>query len=162
MKNEYELEKWIWSETDFEIMGWHDSRIHALAFYPEDFEFALDIDYIFEWVESEEKNGCFKFWVSPATLVFENVYDLLFDIEANTGLEIADINRKDPLKPKNAEHIKREIEYLYEIECQEGTISLKSVGYKMFVKNLPVLQNEQALEIQKRGGKNFHRSKLIT
>jgi hypothetical protein len=29
---EYELEKWIWTEADFDVMGWHDSSIHALAF----------------------------------------------------------------------------------------------------------------------------------
>jgi hypothetical protein len=33
-------------------MGWHDARIYAVAFLQETFEFALDIDYIFEWVRS--------------------------------------------------------------------------------------------------------------
>jgi len=39
MKQEYKLEKW--TEADFHVMGWHDSRIHATAFSPEDFEFGL-------------------------------------------------------------------------------------------------------------------------
>ena len=50
MKQEYKLEKWIWTEADFDVMGWHDSQIHATAFFPEDFELVLDIDYIFDWV----------------------------------------------------------------------------------------------------------------
>jgi hypothetical protein len=46
MKELYELEKTLWTETDFEIMSWHDCPIHALAFDKED-KLLLDIDYIF-------------------------------------------------------------------------------------------------------------------
>jgi hypothetical protein len=28
----YTPEKWIWTEADFETMGWHDVHVHALAF----------------------------------------------------------------------------------------------------------------------------------
>jgi hypothetical protein len=34
MKHEYKIEKWIWTEADFDVMGWHDSQIHAMAFFP--------------------------------------------------------------------------------------------------------------------------------
>ena len=80
MHQEYELEKWVWTEEDFERMGWHDSRIYALAFSPETFELLLDIDYIFQWINPEPGETFYKFWVAPATLIFENVSDVDFDI----------------------------------------------------------------------------------
>jgi hypothetical protein len=44
MTDKYELEKWLWTESDFEMMGWHDSRVYAISFSPEQSEIILDID----------------------------------------------------------------------------------------------------------------------
>jgi hypothetical protein len=49
----YELEKWVWSHHDFDVMGWHDATVHAFALVPEQFELLLDIDYIVKWEEPE-------------------------------------------------------------------------------------------------------------
>ena len=99
--HQYELEKWIWTEADFERMGWHDSKIYALAFSPETFELLLDIDYIFEWVQPEPGKKFFKFWIDPATLVFQNVYDVDFDIQAmGPELEILSIVREQSRAPE--------------------------------------------------------------
>jgi hypothetical protein len=113
MTQDYEVEKWIWTEDDFDIMGWHDSKIHALAFVPEDFEIAFDIDYIFQWIHPKPNETYFKFWVAPATLVFENVHDVEFDIESYNGdLEIDGVTRKDPGKPLNAQFIGKDVDWL--------------------------------------------------
>ena len=64
MTDNYELEKKIWTEVDFQIMGWHDSPIYGLSFQSEpsthSSELILDIDYIFQWIsppdpESDQK-----------------------------------------------------------------------------------------------------------
>lgn len=61
----------IWTDADFEEMGWHDGRLYGIIISDEDFSLTLDIDYIFKWENSsEEITG---FWVSPCDLVFENV-----------------------------------------------------------------------------------------
>jgi len=159
MNKKYHLEKWVWTEKDFDNMGWHDSIIHSLAFFPEDFEFALDIDYIFQWIDPEEGEKHFHFWVAPANLVFENVYDLRFDIETDSKIEIDAITRENPQKPNNSEHIEKQTEWRWNIECQEGTISFKSVGYKMFVKQEPVFTCEQSLSLENRGSISFVREK---
>src|SRR5260221_10243754 len=90
MDETYELEKWIWTEQDFEEMGWHDCHIYAVAFLPETFEFVLDLDYICKWVNPKPPAENFSFWVSPATLVFENVHDLELDT-FDCSLDIADL-----------------------------------------------------------------------
>jgi hypothetical protein len=69
------LEKLIWTEADYDIMGWHDATVWALALGWESHEFSLDIDYI-KWVQPDADDPDFRFWVAPATLVFHNTYQL--------------------------------------------------------------------------------------
>lgn len=159
MQSTYSLKKWIWSEADFEDMGWHDSTIHAIAFIPDTYEFALDIDYIFQWVEPVKNEKNYKFWVAPATLVFKNTYDLSLDLRTSSDLTILNMTRKNPTKPRNAEFLKKEIEWLWDIDCQEGNITFQSIGYKMYVKAKPVLQNATSLDARSRGI-NFIRRKM--
>ena len=64
----YQLEKFLWTDHDFENMDWHDCKLFAISF-GDNFQLLLDIDYIFKWVQTGKT---FKFWVSPCTLVFEN------------------------------------------------------------------------------------------
>jgi hypothetical protein len=51
------LEKATWTDADFEVMGWHDCRIHALSIGEHDDDVfpparvMLDLDYIVRWVE---------------------------------------------------------------------------------------------------------------
>ena len=70
----YKLEKPIWDDSDFEVMGWHDASVWSMLANPEEYEFLLDLDYIFKWVPPGEGAPNFKFWVAPVTMVFENAY----------------------------------------------------------------------------------------
>jgi len=160
MSELYKLEKWIWSEKDFEKMGWHDCHIHSLAFYPEKFELALDLDYIFKWVEPKKGETHYKFWVAPVTMVFENVYDISINIETSLGIEIASISRSNQSAPRNVEFINKVEQWDWNIDCQEGTIFFKSVGYTMYVKSEPIFLSNQVIDINDRGGINFERGKL--
>lgn len=152
------LEKVVWTEEDFEVMEWHDSYIYAISFGV-NYEFILDIDYIFKWVQPTADNEHFKFWVSPCTLVFENVHDLKFDIEISEPfeLQISDITRSNPQRPINADYIKRETEYHWIIGTQQGDITLKSVGYKQYVRQQPRLQDNQQIDFIERGKTSFDR-----
>jgi hypothetical protein len=155
MTTRFDLEKLIWDENDFEQMGWHDSKIYALAFKGESFELVLDIDYILEWINPEEGKTHFKFWVAPATLVFRNVWDLKINIEGNPDLEMQDLHRENPHPPKNAKHIQEAVEYDWRIETQNGEIAFKSVGFKQYFRKNPVMMNSQMIELNERGGISF-------
>ena len=161
MIEQYQVEKWIWTDADFDVMGWHDSNIYAVAFLYETFEFALDIDYIFQWVHPAENETYFKFWVAPSTLVFENVYDLKFDIEIDfgSGLEIASIERSEPKKIE-AGDLKDRNEWLWTIETHQGEISLRATGYKQYIRKKPVFGQSQIVEKDVRGEISFHRGRL--
>ena len=71
----YELEKEVWSEKNFSSMGWHDASIWSMVCSSEKFEYLLDLDYIFKWVDPKEGETSFEFWVAPVTMVFENAFD---------------------------------------------------------------------------------------
>jgi hypothetical protein len=138
MPDTYELEKWLWKENDFEIMGWHDSHIYAIAFLPEKIEIVFDIDYIFQWVHPRKDEKFFSFWVSPATLVFENVYDTEFHIESyDGGLQIDSITRELMGTPVNAQYCGKAEEWIWNIECQEGQIKFRAAGYNQYIRAEP-------------------------
>ena len=84
----YELQKLIWSQHDFDVMGWHDATIHAFALVPEQFELLLDIDYILKWEEPEPPDVYHTFWVSPATLVFQGVQDIKINLDIDNIQDI--------------------------------------------------------------------------
>jgi hypothetical protein len=153
---QYILERWLWTEADFEQMGWHDSYIHAVAFLPEQFEVAFDIDYILQWVQPSEDQYC-RFWVAPATLVFENIHDLKLDLEPFEAVEIADLHRDDPKRPINAEYIGRDTEWRWRIETHQGDITLRAIGYKQHFRRQPIFTRSQSLDLAARGGFSFGR-----
>jgi hypothetical protein len=150
----YLLEKALWTEADFELMGWHDAFVHALAF-SDPFEFALDIDYIFKWVLG--KDGHYSFWIAPATLVFWNVSELSIQLEPGNGTEILDLMRESAGRPRNADYIGRDEEWKWTIECTSGDIEFRAAGYRQFIRHYPILTRQQALTLDLRGGHSFAR-----
>src|SRR4051812_16698612 len=114
MSQKYELEKWIWTEADFEQMGWHDARVHAVSFVRDEFEIVFDLDYILEWVHPTAGETYFKFWVAPVTLVFEKVYDIEMEF-SEPDFELDYIDRKDPRRPKNADGLGQDTEWLWSL-----------------------------------------------
>lgn len=72
-------------------------------------------------------------------------------------LEIDDISRYNPQRPKNADFINRETEFSWNIETQQGIISFKSVGYKQYVRQPPLYLHTQAIGQVERGGISFEK-----
>jgi len=109
MEKKYNLEKTTWSENDFNEMNWHDNKIHAMSFHDE-FKFLLDIDYIFKWQLKSNKKK-YLFWISPCTMIFENVYDIVFDLEISVPDQVIidNITMTNPREPKNAIYLQKQI-----------------------------------------------------
>lgn len=148
----YELEKPIWTEDDFKVMGWHDAKVWGLLANPQKWEYLIDLDYIFNWVHPKEGEKYFKFWVSPVTMVFENAHDVVIDIESQQGnIEIAELFMEDPRLSPNGKFT----QHTYRFECQEGVISLVATGFKMYVRQKPRLIQVQSLSLNERNGINF-------
>ena len=130
-----------------------------MAFLGESFEFMLDIDYILEWIEPGSTETHYKFWVVPATLVFQNVHDLRVDLEPFMGVEIQGLNREDPQKPENAEDVGHDTEWRWTIETHEGEISLSSSGFTQYLRREPIYSEQVSLDLNVRGGISFGRGR---
>src|SRR6266566_3790036 len=153
-----DVEKWIWTDADFEKMGWHDAQLHGIARYEKverdeeegseghysGVELLLDIDYILKWVTSDPK---WKWWVAPSTLVFENAYDFQMRNGSSLQWEISEIVR-EPAK------------YPYGVDCWKweiygtGMVFLAK-GYKQYIRQKPILKNFQSFTFEERGGVSF-------
>lgn len=144
MEQEYKLEKWEWTQEDFEHMGWHDCAIYALRF---EGDIYLDIDYILQWNHPGELSMSYTFWMAPATLVFEQPTYLKLDVEVDfiNGFEIAEISRE-----KNEKG-----ETIWTIETQEGNIIIGAEKYKQIFRRPPSFQFSQAVPSDERGGISF-------
>ncbi len=152
-QNTFELEKFIWTESDFEDMSWHDCKIHAMSFNA-NYELSMDIDYIAQWVLKGKK---YKFWISPATIVFENVYELELE-NSSMDLIIDFIERQEKGKPINAKYIGRDMEYEWTVQLISGWLSFRSVGFKQYIRKRPKLQSVDHLPVEGRGGISFERT----
>ncbi|WP_444918337.1 hypothetical protein [Microbulbifer sp. JMSA003] len=114
----------------------------------------IDLDYIFQWIHPREGETYFKFWVAPVTMVFENAYNILLDVESRQGeLEVADLHMVNERKTKNG----RFDEYDFRFDCQEGEFKISATGFKMYVRKAPILQGGKALNYKLRGGIDFSR-----
>jgi len=152
----FALEKPLWTDDDFEQMGWHDVPIHAIAFRPELFELWLDVDYIFRWEHPTGEASHFHFWIAPSTLVFHNVYNVKFDIESLDGnLSLQRIARSQPGLARNAQFLEKQTEHSWQLECREGEIAFRSSGYSQFTRRPPVLTANQKLTLEERGKISF-------
>ena len=158
MSNIYELEKKIWTESDFAIMGWHDSTIYGMALYSEPStlitELIFDIDYIFQWIQPVAPNSHFSFWLAPATLAFKNVYNLNIQISQHPpnifDLEITDIHRLEQSVYPNSLPF-----WKWHVELLNGDIYFESNGYEQFTRQSPLLAHGQQFPPQLRGGTTF-------
>lgn len=157
MSDHFRAEKSAWTEADFEAMGWHDATIHAIALRTDAFELALDIDYILKWVDPAEAQTHVRFWVSPATLVFWNLYELSANLEPNQEVSILGIDRSDPARPRNADHVGRDTDWHWTIECREGEIKFRSCGFLQYPRAAPQFGKSQSVSAKERGGYSFDR-----
>jgi len=143
----YTPEKWIWTEADFDKMGWHDVHIHALAF--QSYTLAFDIDYMFRWVDPVPGETYYKFWMSPATLLFENVSDLRITLEPHGDPIIMGVIRSEPVTAS------ARTTWSWQFDCLEGDIVFRATGYRQFTRRPPALASKQFFADSERGVASF-------
>ena len=135
-----------WTDAEFEVLGWHDCRLHSIRLPDEEFSLSFDVDYIFKW---EKESDQFKFWVSPCDLVFSNVSNLKIDLNYRDSmlLFISKIKRSNPRSSPNG----KVIIWDYLIECDNGDMAFSTTGFQQTIRSQPVLSESQDLSRQNQG-----------
>ncbi len=147
------LEKVVWTDADFELMGWHDATIHAIAFDEGSWEgrILFDLDYIVQWVEPEPPSVEFEFDVAPATLIFEKVASFEAQILAYpTVVQIQDIHRE----PKDDRQL-GEGARLWTVEGHHSRFGLRATGFRQHFRKRPIRTRSQSLGTAERGAISF-------
>ena len=83
------------SEEDFDTLGWHDVAVHAIALEPATTHpgsLAFDLDYIVEWIASDEPGGPYRFRIAPATLVFPMASNISLTASTESMVNQLEIN----------------------------------------------------------------------
>lgn len=148
------LSKSVWSDADFEQMGWHDATIHGLYVQRTDAvlpRLLLDLDYIVRWVHPLPSAGYFTFWVSPATLVFEDVWDLEGDLGFKGQAPDLEIDTLHRLTPDGD----RQDLPLWHVEGHAFDLRFRASGYQQYFRRPPRLTSRYTLPPAHRGGCSF-------
>ncbi|EJZ23061.1 hypothetical protein NE852_07200 [Rhizobium sp. Pop5] len=134
-------EKEIWTDEDFDVMGWHDCRLYSISLPNENFEFKIDIDYIFRW---ERRDDLFLgFWISECDLIFHDISDLQVAIEPENTIPttISDITRKN-MRPTPSGGL---FVWDYRIELDKGAICFSAAGFTQKLRSQPKFPQSQDL-----------------
>ena len=139
----YQLEKWLWSEADFDRMGWHDATIYAVQFGK---DISFDIDYIFEWVQAD-KDDFFSFYIAPVTLVFPEPSRVVFNVDfrGEQQLEIEEIHRRTTDAGATE----------WYIETAQGDVTITADSFRQIVRRYPTRQTRQQILPEERGETSF-------
>ncbi len=154
------LEKRTFNNNDFNSITWHDITIHGIAFNKEKFELYFDIDFVYKWNLNKEENK-YNFYISPATLVFYNVWEVDINIISNLDLSIENLKRFNPVKPRNIEIFENEEvqEFDWQMFLLQGEINFKSIGFEIFIRKKPICSYTQELSLIDRDGVQFNINK---
>jgi hypothetical protein len=143
------LEKAVWTDGDFDTMGWHDATVHAIAFHEDEQgtqdALLLDLDYIVRWLDPEPPARSFTFLVAPATLVFENVSSLQGELDTRYS--------RMPLHINTIE--RGEAEYAWVVEGHDFALTLFASGFRQHFRGRPIHTASQRLQLDARGGISF-------
>ena len=128
----------------------HDTRIWGIGFVKEEYKLIFDIDLILEY---KLKEGYYKFTLCPSTVVLNNINNLTIDIDADDGLVINEATINTILTPNNIEYLPhgtKEIDI--EIELMEGSISFRTIGGSLYIRDTYKLCDNTELTYNTRGG----------
>lgn len=150
---EHGIGRWVWTERDFPVLGWHDSTLwgyrveHSepgFTFGPVD-RVALDLDYITRWVDPVPPSPYFSFWVAPVTLVFHGVTALELDTAIDTGTPRA-ITLADIHPVRGGWHVESHADF---------DLMIAAAGFTQTFRQVPRHLSGQTLSLAERGGYSF-------
>jgi len=154
------LSRATWTDADYQTMGWHDCRIHAISISEYDDEtlspprMLLDLDYIVRWVEPAPGERHFTFWIAPATLVFEGARDIRGELgPLDWAMEIADIHRVDAADSHR--------ETGWHIEGRNFDLHHRAAGYTQYLRLPPQHVPRPTLTVTRRSGISFAEQSFV-
>ena len=131
-------------------LNFHDSSLYAWGIIPKKYQLLMDIDWIMER-EIQQNNSEIK--ISPATLVFKNVWDININISMDNDLIIDYMKILSVNIPKNYKFLPPGTkEYSWHIELLTGSIEFRSIGFSIYQRKNSITKSNTTLTMTERNG----------
>lgn len=142
-----------WYVADFDTLSWHDVRVHGFRIVEGDqgtAELVLDIDFILEWLPSED--GGYRFRIAQAILQFHEVFRLRFMLDyvaCSAGMTAFSIDR---IQREVIGDDERAQTYRWRIDVNwpEGFLEFEAPGFSQWLVGEIVEQDAQTLDPKQR------------
>ena len=152
------LTRSIWSDADFEVMSWHDCAIYAYWIDNANVELVMDMDYICAWNQPVVPYDPLSFYIAPATFVVHGVTDVGLSLQsAANPFKLNAMHREDQRSIPNSDFST----WRWVLEGHHGNLSLRAVGYTLYLRRQPILVQAQSLSNEQRGGISFAREPAL-
>ncbi len=140
-----------WTETDWEILGWHDCNIYGFSFAEGNHgtgSLTFDLDYILEWRKT--KSNHFEFLIAPADLVFHEVWAPVIELDYSScamGPFSIDGIQRDLVKREHYSSYR----WTIDVNFPKGSISFEALSFVQTLRKEPILTSAQLLTPEERG-----------
>ena len=132
-------------DTDLDDLGFHDCHITNLSWDDAAFSFIVKLDYIVKWLTPGPNEQAFRFWISAAVLVFENVDDVEVGLQWQNARMVCCINNLLRQEFRLTPNGTKQWHWLFDLHEPSGQISLWATGFQLKLLDTPVLSESQRL-----------------
>lgn len=142
-----------WYVADFDTLSWHDVRVHGFRIVEGDqgtAELVLDIDFILEWLPSED--GGHRFRIAQAILQFHEVFGLRFMLDyvaCSAGMTAFSIDRIEREVIGDDERAQT-YRWRIDVNWPEGFLEFEAPGFSQWLVGEIVEQDAQTLDPKQR------------
>jgi hypothetical protein len=127
----------ILNESEADMESFHDCHAHGLRWRRDRFTFAMDIQYILEWLPPDAASSNYRFLICEARLSFRNVSDLRVSLDWSASALDAEIAAVRALQSRPTPNGRMERHFEIEFSDPDGVISLWSTGYELILLQEP-------------------------
>lgn len=142
-----------WYVADFDTLSWQDVRVHGFRIVEGDqgtAELVLDIDFILEWLPSEDDGHRFR--IAQAILQFHEVFGLRFMLDyvaCSAGMTAFSIDRIEREVIGDDERAQT-YRWRIDVNWPEGFLEFEAPGFSQWLVGEIVEQDAQTLDPKQR------------
>jgi hypothetical protein len=137
----------VLSESDASLESFHDCHVHGFQWRWERFTFAMNLQYILEWISPTDTFSGYRFSVSEGQLTFQNVDDLKISMDWSGVVLDAQIAAVRILNTRTTPNGALMRHFEIEFDEPEAVISLWSTGYEVNLLREPVISEVPGIPV---------------
>jgi hypothetical protein len=135
----------VLSESEAGLGSFHDCHVQGLQWRRDQFTFAMNLQYIVEWITPRPPTSGYRFSISEGRLTFRDVDELKVSMDWSSAALDAQIAHVQILKTRMTPNGRLQRFFEIEFADPDATISLWSTGYEVRLLHEPVISTVTSL-----------------